>query len=212
MKQTDENCGYVYLLTNEYMPGIVKIGMTSRSELDSRLNELYTTGVPVPFECVYACKTNMFKELEKALHDAFEPNRVNPNREFFCIKPSQAIAILKLFNAENVTGEVAQEMENDIPQEEQQQIKRRSVLRFQDMGIPVGAILQYCHDEKEQCEVVDQRKVKYKGENRSLTSVTKELLNCKWAPQPTPHWEFNGKNLSDIYEDWQKSLQQTEED
>lgn len=212
MKQIEDNSGYVYLLTNEYMPGIVKIGMTSRRELDSRLNELYTTGVPVPFECVYACKTSMYKEIEKALHDAFDPNRINPNREFFSIKPSQAISILKLFKAENVTSEVTQEMENDIPQDEQQQIRRRQALRFQDMGIPVGAILQYIHDEKEQCVVVEQRKVKYKDEIRSLTSVTKQLLNCKWAPQPTPHWEYNGKNLSEIYNDWQNDIQQIEEE
>lgn len=79
----EENKGIVYLLTNECMPGIVKIGMTSRADMDNRLKELYTTGVPQPFECVYACKVDCFKELEQALHEAFEPQRINPNREFF---------------------------------------------------------------------------------------------------------------------------------
>ena len=46
----EENKGIVYLLTNECMPGIVKIGMTSRADMDNRLKELYTTGVPQPFE------------------------------------------------------------------------------------------------------------------------------------------------------------------
>lgn len=39
--------GIVYVLTNPSMPGMVKIGMTERSEMDARLKELYTTGVPV---------------------------------------------------------------------------------------------------------------------------------------------------------------------
>lgn len=82
----EENKGIVYLLTNECMPGIVKIGMTSRADMDNRLKELYTTGVPQPFECVYACKVDCFKELEQALHEAFEPQRINPNREFFSNK------------------------------------------------------------------------------------------------------------------------------
>ena len=43
--------GIVYLLTNPVMPGLVKIGMTTQEDIDKRMKELYTTGVPVPFEC-----------------------------------------------------------------------------------------------------------------------------------------------------------------
>ena len=45
--------GIVYVLTNPAMPGMVKIGKTGR-EVEARLNDLYTTGVPLPFECAYA--------------------------------------------------------------------------------------------------------------------------------------------------------------
>lgn len=41
------------------MPGLVKIGMTTREDMDSRMKELYSTGVPVPFECQFACKVNV---------------------------------------------------------------------------------------------------------------------------------------------------------
>jgi len=44
--------GIVYVLTNPTMPGLVKIGKTSRDSVMARLSELYTTGVPLPFECV----------------------------------------------------------------------------------------------------------------------------------------------------------------
>ena len=45
------NKGLVYVLTNSAMPGLVKIGMTTRDSVDTRMKELYSTGVPVPFEC-----------------------------------------------------------------------------------------------------------------------------------------------------------------
>ena len=48
--------GIVYLLTNPVMPALVKIGMTTQEDIDKRMKELYTTGVPVPFECQFACK------------------------------------------------------------------------------------------------------------------------------------------------------------
>lgn len=56
MNTKQANYGIVYVLTNPAMPGLVKIGMTTRDNLDARMRELYGTGVPVPFECKYACK------------------------------------------------------------------------------------------------------------------------------------------------------------
>lgn len=55
----NQDYGIVYLLTNACMPGIVKIGKTTRKDLLQRMKELYTTGVPVPFECVYSCNVKM---------------------------------------------------------------------------------------------------------------------------------------------------------
>lgn len=51
----DYKQGIVYILSNEAMPGLLKIGLTTRKDLSARLRELYTTGVPVPFRCEYAC-------------------------------------------------------------------------------------------------------------------------------------------------------------
>ena len=44
----------VYVLTNPAMPDIVKIGMTDREDVQRRMAELYSTGVPFPFDCVIA--------------------------------------------------------------------------------------------------------------------------------------------------------------
>lgn len=212
----NNNKGIVYLLTNEYMPGLVKIGMTSREDMDERLKELYTTGVPVPFECVYACRVHRFKELEQALHEAFEPQRVNANREFFRIKPSQAIGILKLFNEENITSEVVKEMENDLSHEEQEDQKKRRLKRppinFLEMGLKVGDRLVYLHDERKVCTIVDSRKVLFEGRETSLTPITTQLLGSKYSVQPTGHWLYNGKNLLDLYEEWQEQVEKEEDE
>ena len=108
--------GIVYLLTNPVMPGLVKIGMTTREDMDARIKELYSTGVPVPFECQFACRVKKADcaKIEKALHTAFSPQRINANREFFRIQVEQAKAILELFHHEDVTEEVTGEIENDL--------------------------------------------------------------------------------------------------
>jgi hypothetical protein len=79
--------GIVYVLTNPAMPNIVKIGLTTRGDIQQRMNELFTTGVPVPFECAFACDVDDCEAVEKALHLAFRPNRIHPKREFFNLEP-----------------------------------------------------------------------------------------------------------------------------
>lgn len=68
--ETTQNFGLVYLLSNPAMPGIYKIGTTTRSDIAARMNELYTTGVPTRFECVKACRVANCAQVEKALHQA----------------------------------------------------------------------------------------------------------------------------------------------
>lgn len=111
-----EEYGIVYLLTNPVMPGLVKIGMTGKEDIKTRMRELYTTGVPVPFECQYACRVRRADclRIEQALHKAFAPQRVNSNREFFRIQVEQAVAILELFQHTDVTDAVVVEMDNEL--------------------------------------------------------------------------------------------------
>ena len=77
------------------MPGIVKIGRKGRA-VEARLADLYSTGVPLPFECEYAAEVKDQNEVESAFHLAFGPYRINPKREFFNIESEQAITLLKL--------------------------------------------------------------------------------------------------------------------
>ena len=95
----------VYVLTNPAMPGMVKIGMTDRPDVQRRMNDLYTTGVPLPFECVIARQIEHREaaEIEKALHVAFGPYRINTSREFFEIDPEQVEALIQVMPGQDVT-------------------------------------------------------------------------------------------------------------
>jgi len=81
--------GYVYILTNETMAGLVKIGRTSR-EVDVRAAELWQTGVPSPFEVFRAFKTPDCVQLEAYAHGDLRKHRVSKSREFFRVEPWDA--------------------------------------------------------------------------------------------------------------------------
>ena len=77
--------GCVYILKNKAMPGLIKIGYTQENA-EKRANELYTTGVPQPFEVVYELdklESEQYAKLENEIHKELDDYRVNPKREFF---------------------------------------------------------------------------------------------------------------------------------
>ena len=195
----DNNRGIVYVLTNSAMPGLVKIGMTTRDSIDAMMKELYSTGVPVPFDCSYACevKVSDCAKIEKALHTALGSNR---------IKPEQATAILELFDRKDITSEVSAEIENDLTIDDKvasEKIKytRRPPMNYREMGIELNSLLTFVKDPTIQVIVVGDRKVSLDGEESSLTAVTKKLLGISYELQPTSYWEYEGKNLRDIYDE-----------
>lgn len=202
MDSTLASLSIVYVLTNPAMPGLVKIGRTSREGANSRIGELYSTGVPVPFQLEFAARVQNAEEVERALHLAFGPNRVNPKREFFRIDPEQAIAILKLFHTEDATAEIVKQPTNL----DQQSItaaetlrSRRPNLNFDEMGIPGGSTLQSIHDETV-VVVVSAKKVRWGDEEMSLTAATRRVLGLEsYSVAPAPHWTYEGRSLKDIY-------------
>jgi DNA-directed RNA polymerase subunit RPC12/RpoP len=86
---------YVYVLVSSEKPNLVKVGMTERTP-EERARELsQTTGVAMPYIVAYEAKTSRPKEVEKAVHRRLADKRVNPNREFFRVKPKRAIEAIE---------------------------------------------------------------------------------------------------------------------
>ncbi len=114
--QANTESGIVYAATNPLMPGLVKIGGTSRENVQARLDELYSTGVPAPFTCEIARRVDRYLEVESALHTVFEPSRVPSGREFFQVTLDQVAAALELAGGEDVTPQGDDEVEFIIGQ------------------------------------------------------------------------------------------------
>lgn len=95
----------------------------------------------MPFECQFACRVKKSDcvKIEKALHTAFSPQRINANREFFRIQVEQAKSILELFHHEDVTEEVTDEIENDLTDDDKAATIKaqvhRPALNFYEMGM-----------------------------------------------------------------------------
>ena len=190
----------VYLLTNPTMPDLVKIGRTT--DLESRLRSLSThSGVPVPFECFYACEVADSVKVERALHDAFGDHRINPKREFFRLNPDRAVAILELVALKDAAPctEIAEDqVELDALHREQ---SRREQFRFSLGDVPVGATLTFSKDENITAKVIDDKRIEFEGSITSTSAAATKLLHRRgWtlrAAQGPLYWMFDGETLAE---------------
>jgi T5orf172 domain. len=86
--------GFVYVLTNRAMDGLVKVGFSSHLPED-RAKKLTTTGVPLPFEVRFRALTSRPSAVEKVAHTLLADHRVASNREFFRTTPEAAIEAVR---------------------------------------------------------------------------------------------------------------------
>lgn len=186
----------IYILTNECMPGLVKIGRTSTS-VEQRMKELYTTGVPFPFHCFYAASVQDAEFVEKKLHYAFGDHRVPTNREFFKIDPNRVKAVIEMV----ATKEMTPLNDPEFTPEMKEYISRRPPFRFSLANVPIGAELRFVRDENILCRVIDDRSIELQGVVKSLSAAAGELLSKSgWRStqvQGPIYWLYEGETLEE---------------
>ncbi|HEX5337321.1 MAG TPA: GIY-YIG nuclease family protein [Gallionella sp.] len=98
------NPGYVYVLINPSMPGLVKIGCTQRDSR-ARARKLYTTSVPTPFDVAFEVFSDDHEALEDQMHAQLSAFRPNGDREFFRYPLKDAINLLIQLNGTTTQAE-----------------------------------------------------------------------------------------------------------
>ncbi len=87
--------GYVYVASNEFMPGLVKIGRTG-GLVRYRLQSLYATGVPARFKAEGERFFAEVHESERLMHEALcRLGKRCPNREFYEVSTTIAVDALE---------------------------------------------------------------------------------------------------------------------
>lgn len=194
----------VYVLTNEAMPDLIKIGVTARDDVKQRIEELsHPSGIPLPFECHYAGEVEgNAAEVEKLLHAIFSEYRINPKREFFRIDPEKAVLALRLARPKDVTPQFQSEPDTEEAEAIEAAQRRRSNTVFEKLGIVPGTELTLSRDDNSKCTVVAGNRVEYEGHTMSSSAAALLALNklgytSKSVAGPG-YWMLNGKTICEI--------------
>ncbi len=202
---TTSQRGIVYCLENPGMRDLVKIGKTI--DLEKRMRDLDTTGVPHPFVCVYAVEVDNVDKVEQLLHEAFAQHRVRARREFFEIAPEPVVAAMRLTGGSDVTPA------KDVVEDDEEQAsldrarRKRAAFNFNMVGIPVGAELAFHSSgmpplpEPITATVVSHNRIAFEGEETSLSAAATailrrhELITGNWTVAGPLYWHFEGESL-----------------
>jgi hypothetical protein len=197
---------YVYILINEAMPGLIKIGRTNTS-VKQRISELNSpAGIPLPFTCYYAARVEDCVKVERKLHDAFGDHRVRDKREFFWLSPHRAQAALELAALEDVTPreEIIDEFPEDAERGIIRETNRRVLPTFTQYQISIGSTLHLTKDSNITATVDGERTVSYNGESMSLSAAALQglrQLGYNWkSAHGAAYWEYEGETIWDRFE------------
>ena len=86
--------GYIYILSNVSLNGLVKIGSTVFHAAARAKQLSSTTAIPTPFVVAYEAYVNHYQKFEKELHHRLSKYRVNPKREFFKISVESVVKMI----------------------------------------------------------------------------------------------------------------------
>lgn len=193
--------GYVYILTNEAMPGYIKIGLTQRDEVADRIRQLDNTSMPLPFELHYAAKVPDCRKLERTLHFVFGEKRARLNREFFTADPNLVQAIIELVA---ITEETFSDADQAITPAQRKAIDatkaRAERLTLDKLGIEPGTVLTFAKDPAITCEVTGPRTVRFRGRETTLTASALQVIHemgYTWTSvRGADFWMHDGVKLS----------------
>ena len=190
----------VYILTNQAMPGIIKIGITD-GLIEQRMKELDKTSTPLPFECFFAKKVSDNKFIESKMHEAFDTFRIRQNREFFRMDPSAAKAALDMTEGEDVTPK-EDVVETEIDRVALNSERNRNRFNFAQIGIDIGTELSFKKDPSIKAIVCENNQVEFRGRVTSLTLSALEVIQemgYTWNKIAGPQfWTFKGKTLYEM--------------
>lgn len=189
----------IYILINEGMSGLCKIGYTNKP-IEQRLRDLSRqTGVPLPFECFYAKKVKLSaREIEQWLHELFEEERINPRKEFFTTSPKRAALALKFVEGEEIMLKKNVIAENKQEVEALQKItQRRDNFNFEKTKIPVGSVLTFIYDDTVTCTLLVGNKVKFIGQKLSISEAARKAYKKEYRIAGTLYWMYEGETLDE---------------
>ncbi len=106
--------GYLYAMINPSLPGLCKIGVTTKHPLERTKELSAATGVPTPFVLAHYRHVAFPFQAEAEIHRNLEYCRINESREFFMISLAEAIGIIDRYQESETEDPEVRQIQCDM--------------------------------------------------------------------------------------------------
>ncbi len=147
-KPPRDSHGFIYILSNESMRGIYKVGLTTNS-VNQRIGELNGTGVPTTFkaERIFEVEERYLRRVEQTIHSELKAVGAHHGKEFFQIELQKCVTcaedvIYRLTgsNAEELVGQAKRrhkEAEERRRWEQEEERRRHALLQEENRKVVI---------------------------------------------------------------------------
>ena len=225
MMDAQGTVGYIYILTNPAIKDYVKIGYATNVE--QRLKELNSSeGIPFSFRvyATYAVPVNLADVKVHQIIDQLNPDLravevregKTRKREFYAMEPYAAYSILRAITELHSFEDRLRlwpESEDDKAEAENAKKsaragKKLAPFSFDKAGVPIGAYITFDKNPAITVEVVSNKKVRYEGEEYSLSPLAQILLDSPSPVQGPAFFSYEGVSLIEL----RRRKEESEED
>lgn len=165
--------GWVYVISNKSMPGLVKIGYTMKDP-EIRAADLNGTGIPTPYLVEYEVLVDEPLKIEQAVHAHLARNR--EGKEWFKLSPEAAVAGIKQVVSNGAFLENHKRVDRQKAEESAQrarEIQRLQEVKRQEQFVATAA------RKKATSELHEQRKSAVNAKFKELRNAIPE--NSFWG-------------------------------
>lgn len=189
-EEAREKEGVIYILKNEWMPDVLKIGYTAGNPEERARSLSNGKGVPSHYEVVYSKEVADLQAEEMRVHTELAEYRTSLGREFFKVDRQTAVNVIKrdrstkgrgyicVFENEEIHGLVLIDSTTDTPT-----TKARSLSSHTGVPTPYKVVFKKEVDKTHKSELEVRRRLKkYKVDNKffevSVEQAKEAIREC----------------------------------
>jgi hypothetical protein len=109
-----------YVLFNPSMPTLSRVGLMAGRTPSELMEEFYSENVPLPYECVYACKVKDGAQAERAVFEKFGAEQIGRYGDFDDVKPERLVEVLRPYETEDITASFRESFDSTLTDEEKE--------------------------------------------------------------------------------------------
>lgn len=192
-EDTDKS-GYVYGISNPSMPGLIKIGMTTRTP-ENRLKNANKSrgpfGPPTPYKIEFAKKVCDACYCEKIIHIELQDYREDPKREWFKVSLEKALKTIDKLDGIKCTNITKKNIEEDP-----EKLKEKRLLNLRNARDAIEMRKRYEEDNS----MYDKSRLFWlsKPVGGNLKNYTLDTINNTGKQLDKKEFKYHMYNLDEI--------------